>query len=309
MFQARRPLSTLALTALVATAVVGCAPAPAAPAPPPPSAAPTRQIVFPLAVSVKYSDTFGAGRSGGRSHEGQDLMAPKGTPAVAAASGTVTMVRHSPAGLSGNMLRITDAEGWQYVYIHLNNDTPGTDDGANVFEEAFAPGMRQGQKVVAGEPIGFVGDSGNAESTGAHLHFEILEPGVGAVNAYSSLRASTVAPLSSAQVEAAAPIGIVDVLAPDVAGAVRVAGWSLDRVSNDQTPISVYVDGNPVRTFTSDGPRPDIEAAFPGRGAAHGFDAVVSGIAPGAHRICVVAHNSGEGGGSAKLRCEQVVVG
>ena len=174
MPQALRPRSLFAVAALAITTLTACAP----PSPAPTKAStsvgpPTRNIVFPLARSVKYSDTFGAGRSGGRSHEGQDLMAPKGTVAVAAAAGTVTMVRHSSDGLSGNMLRITDPEGWQYVYIHLNNDTPGTDDGANVFEQAFVDGIRQGQQVVPGEPIGYVGDSGNAESTGPHLHFEI----------------------------------------------------------------------------------------------------------------------------------------
>lgn len=300
---------------VVATALIlaaACAPAPAAAPPvavPPVTAPPTRAVVFPLATSVAFSDSFGAGRSGGRSHEGQDLMAPKGTVAVAAAAGTVSYLKHSSDGLSGNMLRITDAEGWQYVYIHLNNDSPGTDDGANRFEQAFADGMRVGQRVLAGEPVGYVGDSGNAESTGAHLHFELRSPDGLAVNADSSLRAAPVAPRSAEQLAAAAPVGVIDGVGATSGGSVRVHGWALDRLDNTPVVVSVYVDGNPRGTTTADGDRPDLAAEFPDRGAGHGFDVTVAGIASGERRVCVVAHNSGPGGGSSRLGCAAVQIG
>ena len=266
-------------------------------------------MVFPLATSVKYSDTFGAARSGGRAHEGQDLMAPKGTVAVAAATGTVTYLRHAGDGLSGNMLRITDADGWQYVYIHINNDTPGTDDGANVYEQAFVDGIRAGQKVVAGEPIAFVGDSGNAESTGAHLHFELRRPDGSAVNAYPSLRAAAIAPLSPAAVVAAAPIGWLDTVTNPAAGQIRVAGWAVDRAVATSVTVSVYVDGNPVAVGVAGLDRPDIAAAYPDRGAAHGFDLTAAGVAAGTHRVCLIAHNAGSGGGSSRIGCATVPVG
>lgn len=310
MPQALRPRSLFTVAALAITTLTACAPPSPAPSPttaPTTVGPPTRNIVFPLARSVKYSDTFGAGRSGGRSHEGQDLMAPKGTVAVAAAAGTVTMVRHSSDGLSGNMLRITDPEGWQYVYIHLNNDTPGTDDGANVFEQAFVDGVRQGQQVVPGEPIGYVGDSGNAESTGPHLHFEIRSPDGAAVNAYSSLVAAPVAPLSTAQVEGNAPIGSVDAVVAG-AGELHVSGWALDRVVDVSVPVSVYVDGNPKVTSIAKLVRSDLAAAFPGRGEQHGFDIGVAGVSAGSHRVCVIAHNAGAGG-SARIGCSTVSVG
>jgi hypothetical protein len=107
---------------------------------------------------------------------------------LAATDATVRSVKHDP---DGNYVSLKDDEGWQYVYIHINNDTPGTDDGANRFEEAFAPGLKVGERVRAGELIAFLGDSGNAETTGPHLHFEIRTPDGVAVNAAESLRAAT----------------------------------------------------------------------------------------------------------------------
>lgn len=298
-----RALAVVTACVLAATACVA-----SGPSAPPPADAPTRAITFPLATSVRFSDSFGAARSGGRSHEGQDLMAPKGTIAVAAATGTVTFLRHSNDGLSGNMLRITDADGWQYVYIHLNNDTPGTDDGANVYDQAFVDGIRKGQKVVAGEPIAFVGDSGNAENTGAHLHFEIRDPDGVAVNAYSSLRHAPVAPRGLLEVIAAAPFGSVDVIANPSTSMVTASGWALDRVTDEPVAVSLYVDGNPVATAVANRPRPDVAAAHPTRTGDHGFEVVATGIVPGPHRVCVVFHNAGEGGGSLRAGCAIPVV-
>jgi murein DD-endopeptidase MepM/ murein hydrolase activator NlpD len=268
----------------------------------PPPSGPVRPIVFPLSTMVKYTDTFGAARSGGRSHEGQDLMAPKGLIAVAAVSGTVTYLRHDSSGLSGNMLRITDAEGWQYVYIHINNDTPGTDDGANRYDQAFVDGIRQGQKVVAGEPVAFVGDSGNAENTGSHLHFEIHSPDGAAVDAYASLKAATMSSYGLGQMIAAAPFGPVELLAPSGPGSVEAAGWVLDRVTDAPVPVSVYVDGNPAATKLANLARPDVNAAY-GRTGNHGYDIQVTGLTPGDHKVCVVFHNAGEGGGSIRPGC------
>ena len=155
---------------------------------------PVRPITFPVSAGASYSDTFGAPRSGGRFHEGQDLVSAKGTPLLAAVSGRITRLRHDLSGLSGNSLTITADDGWSYVYIHLNNDSPGTDDSANRFEYAFAPGLALNNRVTAGELVGFLGDSGNAEQTIAHLHFEIHQPDGAVINAFASLRAASTAP-------------------------------------------------------------------------------------------------------------------
>jgi hypothetical protein len=74
-------------------------------------------------------------------------------------------------------------------YIHLNNDTPGTDDGAGGPEAAYAPGLAVGDFVAAGDVIGFTGDSGNAESRVAHTHFE-LQHNDRYLNPYPYLRAA-----------------------------------------------------------------------------------------------------------------------
>jgi len=153
-----------------------------------------RQIVFPVAGRTTYSDTFGACRSGcSRGHEGTDIMAAQLTPLVAARDATVKWLKDTatPDGSQGNYVILEDAEGWEYWYVHLNNDSPGTDDGANPKEWIFGPGITPGAKVEAGQLVGFVGDSGNAEGTPTHVHFEIHKPDDSVINPYKSLQAAT----------------------------------------------------------------------------------------------------------------------
>ncbi|HLF61607.1 MAG TPA: M23 family metallopeptidase [Acidimicrobiia bacterium] len=143
---------------------------------PSPSAAATEEppfeIRFPQETSVTvFASTFGDRRSGGRRHHGIDLMAPKMTRVYAAADGYIARIEtHS---LAGRYIEIAHAEGWTTKYVHLNNDTPGTDDGAADWSLTLAPGVRLGAWVEAGQMIAWVGDSGNAESSGSHTHFEL----------------------------------------------------------------------------------------------------------------------------------------
>ena len=148
-----------------------------------------RRITFPVDATVSYSDTFGACRDGcTRYHEGQDLMGAKLMPLVSAVNGTVVWLRNDGSGRSGNMLAIQDSRGWEYRYIHINNDTPGTDDGLNPARWGFGPGIKVGAEVTVGQLVAYMGDSGNAEWTSPHLHFEIRRPDGSAVNPWTSLR-------------------------------------------------------------------------------------------------------------------------
>ena len=178
---------------------------------------PLREMTFPVIGKVSYSDSFGAPRDGGaRSHEGVDIMGAKMQPLVAAAAGTITRLT-IPQPSYGYSLVITDDEGWSYHYLHINNDTPGTDDGQAALEHVFASGLERGDRVNAGQLVAYLGDSGNAEGTAPHLHFELHDPTGVPVNAYASLKAASVV---TAPGEAAADV-------PDLP---RI--WGQDRVAN-----------------------------------------------------------------------------
>ena len=147
----------------------------------------TRDIEFPVDGPVNFRDDFSADRdNGARDHEGIDIIADHMTPVVSATDGTVTFIT-IPEASWGNAIFIKDDEGYRYWYIHLNNDTPGTDDGNAELTDIFAPGISRGARVSRGQHISYVGDSGNAESTVHHLHFELHLPDGTPVNPYESL--------------------------------------------------------------------------------------------------------------------------
>lgn len=148
-------------------------------------AAPPFEIVFPQETAeTEFTDTFGHGRSGGRSHQGTDLLAPRMTEVYSIADGVVSYVGTN--NLSGRNVKIDHGGGWESAYVHLNNDNPGTDDGAASWDLTVAPGVEAGSRVDSGQLIGWVGDSGNAEGTTPHTHFELSHEG-GSMNAYSLL--------------------------------------------------------------------------------------------------------------------------
>lgn len=152
----------------------------------------TIDIVFPVdGPHSEDFDNYGDCRGGdcSRTHEGADIMADKMTPVVAVADGFVTSVEGidpvTGAPIEGDhQWLVLQHEGWQTRYLHLNNDTEGTDDGQGVgiapdivsdFVAAGGDGRDSGfsHPVSAGQLIGWVGDSGNAEWSGSHLHFEL----------------------------------------------------------------------------------------------------------------------------------------
>ncbi|MGI9643618.1 MAG: M23 family metallopeptidase [Acidimicrobiia bacterium] len=142
--------------------------------------------VFPHdTTAVNFWDSWGARRSGGRGHTGTDILSPRGTEILAAADGVVT--GFGSARLSGYFIRLDHGDGWTTSYMHLNNDTVGTDDGAGGLWTAVHPTIVIGTEVNAGDVIGYVGDSGNAENTRPHTHFEVKKDGE-KINPYPFLK-------------------------------------------------------------------------------------------------------------------------
>lgn len=133
-------------------------------------------FVFPVQPPFNFVDTFGAPRMTGTKyehrHEGTDIFAPQGTPLLAVQRGVVA--RLGVAILGGNKLWVVGADGTQYYYAHLS---------------AFAEGIQDGSFVDPGQILGFVGTTGNARGTPAHVHFEIHPGGGPAVNPYPFLDA------------------------------------------------------------------------------------------------------------------------
>jgi murein DD-endopeptidase MepM/ murein hydrolase activator NlpD len=110
-------------------------------------------------------DTYTQARAGGaRSHDAIDIMAPLGTPVVASAPGRVEKLFFSEGGGGISAYVRSDDGRWIYYYAHLN---------------AYAPSLREGQRIDRGSPIGTVGATGNANPAGPHLHFAInrMNPG------------------------------------------------------------------------------------------------------------------------------------
>ncbi|MGH3102553.1 MAG: M23 family metallopeptidase [Gaiellaceae bacterium] len=145
------------------------------------------QLIFPVVGQASYVDDFGDARGQG-SHQGNDIMAPKRSLAVAVEAGTVKF--HTTSSRAGCMLYLEGASGTEYLYIHLNNDLTRANDNAGrcVAGVAYARGLRSGDRVQPGEPLAYVGDSGDADGIASHLHFEVHPNGGGAVSPYQYLR-------------------------------------------------------------------------------------------------------------------------
>jgi hypothetical protein len=144
------------------------------------------RFVFPVVGRVQYTNDYGAPRPQGR-HEGNDIMAPRRALAVAAEAGKIKFWTHSAT--AGCMLYLYGKSGTTYLYIHLNNDlTNGNDNrGKCVAGTSYAPGLKDGAKVQAGQLLGFVGDSGDANGVATHLHFEVHPHDGGPTNPYPYL--------------------------------------------------------------------------------------------------------------------------
>ena len=147
---------------------------PASRAPRSPSALQLRSVAIgPTGLAVPVDgvrvadllDTYTQSRAGGaRVHNAIDIMAPRGRPVVSVAPGVVEKLFYSRGG-GGITAYVRSLDGkWNYYYAHL---------------DAYAPGLREGQRLARGTPIGTVGISGNANPSGPHLHFAVnqMNPG------------------------------------------------------------------------------------------------------------------------------------
>jgi Peptidase family M23 len=154
------------------------------------AATPTKRVprlIFPVVGTTSYYDDFGEPRAGG-AHQGNDILAARRAPAVAVEAGTVKFWTTSVQ--AGCMLYLYGDSGTTYLYIHLNNDLTGRNDNQGTCSPgtSYAPGLKDGARVAAGQLIGFVGDSGDANGSHPHLHFEVHPNDGGAVDPYSYLR-------------------------------------------------------------------------------------------------------------------------
>ena len=128
--------------------------------------------VFPSQGRCSFTDTWQQSRSGGRQHEGVDIMGVKGLALYAVIDGTITKMYGADAALSGNALRLTASDGTYFFYAHL---------------DSFAPGIAVGSVVKAGQIVGYMGSTGDAGSP--HLHFEVHPNGGAAVSPYPVVKA------------------------------------------------------------------------------------------------------------------------
>ena len=145
-----------------------------------------KRMIFPVLGKSRYFNDFGAARYQG-SHQGNDIMAPRKALALAVEAGRVKF--HITSAAAGCMLYLYGRSGTTYLYIHLNNDLGMTNDNRGACKPgiAFAPGLKSGARVAAGEPIAFVGDSGDANGIEPHLHFEMHPNDGAAANPFQHL--------------------------------------------------------------------------------------------------------------------------
>lgn len=152
-------VSVLTLPAWGAAAVPQAAPPVSVPAPAPVSEPPALLVPVQGVAAQDLRDTYTDQRSGGaRVHEALDIMAPRGTPVLAADDGRIAKLFLSqPGGIT--IYQFDASSRFAYYYAHL---------------DGYAPGLAEGQTVRRGQLLGYVGSTGNARPDAPHLHFGIF---------------------------------------------------------------------------------------------------------------------------------------
>jgi murein DD-endopeptidase MepM/ murein hydrolase activator NlpD len=166
---------------LLAALFAGALLAACASLPPPPAAGGSGDLAreeapdfLPIPVDgvtrARLTDSWGDGRDGGRRHQGIDIFAPRSTPVRSTTDGVV--VDKALRGLGGRFVSVLGPGGFRHYYAHLEDWGP----------------QRIGDRVAAGEVIGYVGNSGNAAVSPTHLHYGIYNPAGEAIDPYPLLR-------------------------------------------------------------------------------------------------------------------------
>jgi murein DD-endopeptidase MepM/ murein hydrolase activator NlpD len=146
--------------------------------------------VFPVSASgsPSFVDDFGVLGRTGKPHQGIDIFAGEGTPVLAVDDG---QVRFALDPLGGNAFYLVAGDGTTYYGAHLSGYVGG------------AP-----RAVLAGDVLGYVGHTGNAQGTPSHLHFEVHPAGgAGAVDPYAELRAAVMIDVRRPPVAMAVALG------------------------------------------------------------------------------------------------------
>lgn len=260
-------------------------------------------LVFPVVGPATFSNDFDASRSNGK-HNAIDIIANKHQPIVSRTDGTVAFVGY-PQPSWGYAVFIEADNGNQYWYIHINNDNPGTDDGNGGGYHAYGPDMQVGNRVVKGQLLGYVGDSGNAEETVSHLHFEVYDKNDNHINPYDSLVNNSV--------HLSKPVAVYPKVEGEILpsgtyrGGGSVAMGDVDGDSVDEIVLGPGPDGAYIKVFEQDGTpvarfAPNGESFKGGADVAVGdvdgdhIDDIITGAGAGGSYVKVFAVNGTEKG-------------
>ncbi len=207
------------------------------------------RYVFPVYGQSSFTNTFGSPRADTGWHHGEDIFSSLGAPLLAVSDGTIFSVGWNDVG--GYRLWLRDKQGNQFYYAHLS---------------AFSPLAQNGSEVKAGDVVGFMGNSGDAQGTPYHLHFEIHPLGMlhmgydGVVAPYPYLLAWR---------------RVQDIVFPDG------AGWAPPAVAGSSAPKPGAIVLQVSDISTASGLRPgSVARAFVAPVAAEGDGSLLRGFAP-----------------------------
>jgi hypothetical protein len=179
------------------------------------------RLVFPLVAKTVLWDNYGDPRGNGR-HAGIDMPNDRRSPLVAVEPGRV---EYATSVLGGCMLYLYGRSGTMYLYIHLNNDLGPENDNRGRCVQGVAYSVRNGSRVLAGEQVGLVGDSGDQDGNPG-LHFEVHPNGGADVNPFPYLKKAT-KPLFAAKEGSPFSLGLRGSALAAGAGTLRISATSV----------------------------------------------------------------------------------